>query len=205
MNRGFREDENELPYLVWETRDENHHSKSRNYGSSNREKAKTDDEKLDEILSGLYLSVSHWTLLKNKLTSFLNSKDCTGLTAVEQGFGQYTFVFTRENEYVRTTDEFVFDSNYEGIRRIFVDCYTYHNHDNLVNNPRFQDLIKKTGMEFIKCVGGYVTDYSMAADEFALKDEIDVRVCFKMGSKERIYRLDLNKMELSKDYSEINI
>lgn len=205
MDRRFREDENELPYLVWETREENNHSKSRNHGFYSKEKAKTDDEKLDEILSSIYISVSQWIILKNKLASFLNSKDCTGLTAVEQGFGQYSFVFTRENEYVRTTDEFVFDSNYEGIRRIFVDCYTNHNHDNLVNDSHFQDLIKKTGMEFIKCVGGYVTDYSMAADEFTLKDEIDVRVCFKVGSKERMYSLDLNKMELSKEYSEFNI
>ncbi len=202
----FREDENELPYLVWETRDEDSHSKSySNHDYSNKEKAKTNEEKLDEILSSIYISVSQWTILKNKLISFLNSKDCTDLTAVEDMFGGYTFVFTRENEYVRTTVEFFYDPNYAELRRIFVDCNTYHNHDNLVNNPSFQNLIKKTGMEFIKCAGGYVTDYSMAADEFTLKDEIDVGVYFKVGSKERRYELDLNKMELSKEYFEFNI
>lgn len=57
-------------------------------------------------------------------------------------------------------------------------------------------------MEFIECRGGYVTDYSMASDEFTFRDEIDVEVFFRVGSSKRPYQLDLNRMELSKDYFE---
>ena len=65
-------------------------------------------------------------------------------------------------------------------------------------------MIEKTGMEFSRCSGGYESEYSFASDKFSLKDEINVRVIFKVGSRERSYGLDLDRMELSKDYNEFN-
>jgi hypothetical protein len=55
-------------------------------------------------------------------------------------------------------------------------------------------------MEFDKCSGGYVTEYSGRDDEFTMKDEIDVRVIFSVGSEKRMYRLDLDSMELDEKY-----
>ncbi len=140
--------------------------------------------------------------LKNKIISFLNAKDCTGLT-VDGGMGEYILIFTRENKYVRTTDEFVLLTEAENSQRVFHDCYSSHNHDKLLNDSRFNAMIKKSGMEFIECAGGYVTDYSRVKDDFTLKDEIRVKVYFKVGSKEMMYILDLDRMELSDDYFEL--
>ena len=87
-------------------------------------------------------------------------------------------------------------------REITADCYTTHNYDRLLRNPRFNEVIRKTGMEFIECRGGYVTDFTFATDNFEMKDDLDLSVVFKAGSKKRVYDLDLKKMELSERYFE---
>lgn len=197
-DRHFMEDENELPYLVWESRDENdYHSSSRDYYSDNKE---TNEERLDRILKSIYISASRRKILKDKIISLLNAKDCTSLTVDMTGVGEYSFIFTRENEYVKTVDEFYYNVDFENNQRVFWDCYSCHDYDNLVKNLRFQNLVKRSGMEFVRCGGGYSTDYSMADDEFTFRDEIDLRVFFMAGSSERIYKLDLDRMELSEDY-----
>lgn len=50
--------------------------------------------------------------------------------------------------------------------------------------------------------GGYESEYLGREDEFVMIDEINVKASFKAGSKIRSYRLDLDRMELSKDYFE---
>ena len=195
--RRFREDENELPYLVWETRDD----ETRFEEDEEIEPEKTYEEKVDDILNAMDLSLMLQTLLKSKVMEFLNSKDCTGLS-VEGGFGGYTFNFTRENEYIKTIDEFEYYPRFANHRRTFKDCYSHHNYDNLISNPRFQEMIEKSGMEFIKCSGGYEVDYSMADDDFTMKDEAEIRVIFNAGNKKRSYKLDLDNMKLSEDYYE---
>ena len=92
-----------------------------------------------------------------------------------------------------------------GLKRIFKDSYTYHNYDRLLKDSSFQNLIKISGHEFIKCTGGYVTRYNGAKDEFTMEDELDLGVLFKVGSKERMYKLDLDRMKLSEEYSEFNL
>ena len=201
-DRHFMEDENELPYLLWETRDSNSSGSYRDYEAKSHTKGKTDEENINSFVNSLNISRKFRLNLKNKIMSFLNAKDCTGLT-VDGGMGEYILIFTRENEYVRTTDEFVLLTEAENSQRVFHDCYSSHNHDKLLNDSRFNAMIKKSGMEFIQCAGGYVTDYSMADDVFTLKDEIRVKVYFKVGSKERMYILDLDRMELSEDYFEL--
>lgn len=204
MRDGHRmEDENELPYLVQEKRDDDYHSRpSGHYDIS--ENNETDEETLFRILDPMDLSIIQHMKLYNKLIAFLNAKDCTSLN-VEGEFGEYIFKFTRENEYVKTTDEFLYYPIFGDLKRVFKDYYTSHNHDRLIANPRFQSLIRATGLEFIKCDGGYVTEYSIAHDEITMKDEIDIGVWFKAGSKKRNYKLDLDRMELSRDYFEYRI
>lgn len=170
----------------------------------NHNAPKGNEKKLNRILNSMNLDPYQKTCLKEKLLEFLNAKNCTGILA-DIGFDGGDFIFTRENEYVKTTDEFIYLSGSSNDRRIFHDCYSSHSHDGLVNNPRFQDLIERTGMEFIECKGGFVTDYSMADDVFTFKDETEVNVYFKVGSKKRCYRLDLDRMELSKNYNEYDI
>ena len=203
-DRHFMEDENELPYLVWETRDDDSGSESgKNDYRPEMGQPKSGEERLDALLKSLPISVFQRVRLKEKLISLLGAKDVTEFTVVEEGFGSCTFVFTRENEYVRAINEFEFYSDLGDLKRIFAECYSRHNYDNLIRSQRFQEMVKRSGMEFVRCSGGYETDYSMADDEFSFSDEINVRTIFKDGSSERPYRLDLDKMELSKHYYEI--
>ena len=190
MNRGFREDENELPYLLWEKRDKI--SSRSNISRS----PKSNSEKLDDILDSLYISDSQRSVLKDKLVSFLNAGDRVSLM-VEDGFDGCMFIFTRENEYVKTTDEFEYCTSFN-LKRVFSDCYSSHNYDKLLNNPRFKAMIEKTGFEFIRCSGGYVCEYSGRYDEFIMKNELDLRVIFKVGSTTTAYELDLDRMELGR-------
>lgn len=195
-DRHFMEDENELPFLVSEVRDSNP-------STVQHDDYRNSKETLDNIINRMNMGLSEKMSLKDKLISFLNAKDCVNLTVDEFGYGEYLFIFTRKNEYISTTDEFEFTQDFIPDKRLFRECYTTHDYDNLINNPRFQNLIKSTGFEFIKCKGGYVTDYSMADDEFTMKDKTDVGVYLKAGTETRLYELDLEKMELSKDYFEL--
>ena len=201
MDHRFREDENELPYLVNEKRDDGRPSGYR--GDYQNEMPKSREKKVFDILLEMDLTPLDHIALQKKVMSFLDARDCTGLN-VEIGFGSHVFVFTRENEYITTTDEFDYLPDLR-LKRIFKDSYTYHNYDRLLNDSRFQNLIKISGHEFIKCTGGYVTRYNGAKDEFTMEDELDLGVLFKVGSKERMYKLDLDRMKLSEEYSEFNI
>lgn len=69
MDHRFMEDENELPYLLSEKRDKF------SSGSDNL----SNDEKLNRILNSMNISTSERSVLKDKLISFLNAKDCKGL------------------------------------------------------------------------------------------------------------------------------
>ena len=122
-DRHFMEDENELPYLVWETRDDDSSGSYADYKAESYRKQKADEEKINDLVNSMNISRDFRVVLKNKIMSFLNSKDCTRLT-VDGGFGQYVFVFTRENEYVRTTDEFELLTDVENSSRVFHECYS---------------------------------------------------------------------------------
>lgn len=141
-------------------------------------------------------------ILKGKIESYLRARDCTGLL-LRESHGSYIFTFTRENEYVKTTDEFEYDLNYMNPTSVFRECYPNHDYTRIIENPEFQKLIKSVGLEFIGCRGGYKTEYTVCPDEFQLKDEIEIYVRFKLGSgKVRVYDLDLDRIKLSEDYKD---
>ena len=197
----FREDENELPYLVSQKRDHEKSSDDECYEEDEVSPNPTNAEKMDSILDSMGLFLAQKVILKNALVSLLDSRDCTRLDVNNEEYGYYTFVFTRENEYIKTTDTFEYSTEFE-FRRTFLDCYTSHNYDRLTANPRFRALLEKTEGEFLRCSGGYETDFSFADDEFSFRDEINVSVIFKVGSAQRSYDLDLERMELSDKYYE---
>lgn len=162
-----------------------------------------EDLNVDDILNHMYINNAQKQLLKLKVNEFLGSRDCNSLEVItHDNIYEYTFVFTRENEYVRTVDEFEYNAKYENFTRVFRECYQSHYHDKLEANPEFRKMIEKTGLEFLGCHGGYVTDYNTADDRFKMTGEISVTVSFRAGSKKRIYDLDLDRMELSRDYRE---
>jgi hypothetical protein len=185
MDHRFREDENELPYLV---------SRKRDKVRGSKRDTRTGSEKLDSIINGLYVSDLEKSLLRENLMELVSSKDFAGLR-VEDNFTGCSFIITRENDYVTTVHEFIFDHELFNGRRIFWDCYTTHSHDRLLSNQRFRQLINNTSFEFLDVVGGYECRYSFADDSFTLLDEINVRVSFRVDSAtERLYHLDLDSM-----------
>lgn len=152
---------------------------------------------LEDILNSIYLSAIQKQALKEKLKTILSARDCVRLEARE-GRGEYIFNVTRQNEYVRTVDEFFFDPREENMTRVFCECLSHHNHDNLLKSPEFKSLIKRTGLEFIECRGGYRTVYISILEGFEMLDEIDVLVYFKLSrNRERVYHLDMERMELT--------
>ena len=158
---------------------------------------------VDDIIDGMYINNAQKQLLKSRVTEYLASRDCNSLEVINHdNYRDYTFVFTRENEYIKTVDEFDYDAKYVNLTRVFRECYQSHYHDKLKSNPKFRKMIEKTGLEFLGCHGGYVTDYNTADDRFKMTGEISVTVSFRAGSKKRIYDLDLDRMELSRDYRE---
>lgn len=159
-----------------------------------------DGDELDDMLNSLFIDHERRMILKAKIESYLKARDCTGLL-LRESHGSYIFTFTRENEYIKTSDEFEYDPHYINPTRVFRECYPNHDHTRLIENPDFQKLIRSVGLEFIDCRGGYKTDYTVCPDEFQLKDEVEVSVRFKLGSgKVRAYDLDLDRMKLSDEY-----
>ena len=195
MDHRFREDENKLPYLVSSKRD-----KIRGSSIDTR----SNEEKFDDIIGKLYVSDLEKLLIKSALLKFLRAKDCTGLV-VEDDFTSASFTIIRENDYIQTRNEFLFSQNLFRVKRVFWDCYTSHNHDRLLSNPRFRQLVNDTPYEFEDVVGGYESQSNGREDVFELLDDINVRVTFRIDSKtKRMYGLDLDTMTFT-DHWDIDI
>ena len=158
-------------------------------------------EKMERIWKGQNFDPFDEPILKEKVKEFLSAKDCTDFRIEPRMLG-LAFIFTRENEYVRTVDEFIYDFDYQKHERIFTDCRSHHCHDGLVSNPRFTKMIDDTGLEFLECRGGYLVDVRFGPFDMVMLDEIEIYVHLKSGSSTRIYRLDLDRMELDDDYYE---
>ena len=185
-------------HLVWSYDDDDHRKHRR---ESEPERPKTDEEKVEDIIAGMFLPPYMALILKNKVMSYLNAKDCNALE-VRSMNGGYIFAFTRKNKYIKTTDEFDYDPEYDNQTRVFWDSYSSHNYDGLLEDEEFKRLVESMGFEFVGCYGGYVSEYDHRKDELKMLDEIDVRVKFKVGEKYRVYHLDLERMKLDEDYNE---
>jgi hypothetical protein len=154
------------------------------------------EDGLDDILNSMFISEIQRDLLKIKLQSMLKAKDVTGLL-MREGRGEYIFEFTRENQYVKTLDRFFYSPKDQNVMRVFCDSESTHYHDGLLKDQRFKRMVEKTGLELIGCRGGHKVEYEFYPGRFDLADEIDIIVYFRISEhKERLYHLDLDKMEL---------
>lgn len=162
------------------------------------------EDKIDTYFQSNYFDPSIKFLLWDKLKEYAGAKDCVDFEVDESNIHYIIFRFTRQNEYIKTVIDFYYDHDYCIHKRILNDCRIYHYHDGLLADSRFKRLIKSTGRQFIRCSGGYELDVILAPYDIRLLDEIDVSVHFKVGSDQWIYRLNLERMELSKDYIELD-
>ena len=110
------EDEHEWPYLVREVKDEIPKRENKRLKDE-----RSNEEKVSDIIKSIDISPEFQRILKDKVMSLLNAKDCTALNVLDHEFGSYSFVFTRENMYVKTTDEFEFRTELENPRRVFME------------------------------------------------------------------------------------
>ena len=178
MDHRFREDENELPYLV---------GSKRGKVKGSHVDTRTSEDKVKDIVQRLHVSDLEKLLLKSTLLRFLSARDCMGLVA-EESFTSCGFTIIRENKYIQTHHEFLFDHDLFRVKRVFWDCYTTHSHDKLLSNPGFRRLIDSTPYEFLGVSGGYEVKLSFANDTFNLLDDFNVMVSFKVDSKtKRLY------------------
>lgn len=134
----------------------------------------------------------------------MKSNDCR-LVRVERGIHWDTnFIFEKENKYFKTIYTCEYNPFYDGALT-FEEFGVTHNHDRLLSDESFKELIKdtekKTGFTFKECVGGYGYQLDDNGYDFVFNDEIRLRVCFDMDDdKIAAYYIDLDEMKLSDEY-----
>jgi hypothetical protein len=137
--------------------------------------------------------------------SLIESNDCR-LEEISEEFCSLIFIFKKEHKYFYTKYECIFDPVYFRKDRVFYDCIITNNYDKLLRLNSFKKLIKdtenKTGFTFLNCGGGYTdVDFEIASENFMFNNKYRVFARFKIDeNKIAVYDIDLDKMELSKEY-----
>ncbi len=133
----------------------------------------------------------------------MKSNDCR-LVKIENRLSSHQFIFEKEHKYFKTIYNCNFIPNESS--GIFKDCKITHDYDKLFKNKTFWKLIKntetKTGFRFKNCAGGYGSQTDNNGNDFIFNDNVCVYVGFNMDNNQiAVYDLDLDNMQLSKDYS----
>ena len=175
------------------------------YGEVSETYFEASEETLEYIADHVCATSPQKLQLKAKIRQYMKARDFNGFyIRKESGFEVYYFHFIQENEYVKSTHVMIFiqDPNYYSPYHAFHDFYSLHSHDGLLRNPRFKRLIESVGHEFDGCQGGYETHLANSFSDITLTGEIKVKVYFNVGRNRRVYKLNLDEMELSSDYDE---
>lgn len=179
------------------------------YGETSQTFHDSDEATLEYIAEGVCETHPQKMQLKAKLREYVAAEDFNGFyIKKDYGFDVYYFNFIQENEFVRTTHKMTYfpDEYHISPERAFYETYSEHNHDKLLANPRFKDLIKGVGLEFTGCGGGYMLYLKHTYLDVELTGEIEIDVYFKVNNKKkRQYELDLESMQLSDEYDEYDI
>lgn len=123
------------------------------------------------------------------------------LVEINRGiYGNFDFIFEKENKYLKTTYACEYlENRFKG--RVFDEFSTTHNHDKLLEDNAFQKLIHdvedKTDFRFKECRGGYGYDLDEDHYNFIFTDKIRISVDFEMpDGRIASYGLDLDNMSL---------
>ena len=153
-DRHFREDENELPYLLYEKRDE--------YKRSGKPVPLRLDFKdihfreFPSYLRRLNLALDHKNYIIDSVE--VEPQDC--IFSIRQDDDEVILTFEVRNEYVATRLSFQYDLN--GRRFEYLGGTTYH--DGLEAMEWFKSVVRKTekenGFKFIFCYNGHSFDRS---------------------------------------------
>ena len=203
-------------HLIWDYDDEEDDYENRrtskphflDYGKVSETYYRPDDETLERIAGSVCLTSSQKMELKAKIRQYMKAADYQGFyIRKEYGFEVYYFNFIQENEYVKTTHvmTFIQDPDYSSPYKIFYESHSEHNHEKLLENPRFKRMIESTCLEFSGCGGGYRPYLKEIYTDVTLTGKIDIQVYFNVNDKRRQYQLDLDNMRLSSEYNEYEI
>lgn len=153
-DRHFREDENELPYLLYEKRDEYKRS-----GKPVPPRLDFKDIPFREFPSyvrRLNLALDHKNYIIDSVE--VEPQDC--IFSIRQEDDEVILTFEVRNEYVATRLSFQYDLN--GRRFEYLGGTTYH--DGLEAMEWFKSVVRKTekenGFKFIFCYNGHSFDRS---------------------------------------------
>lgn len=160
------------------------------------------EQYIRQTLEHMFVDDESISRLVSRTLHLIHTKDCR-FVEIRDNRG-IEFLFIKENEYFYTRYLCQFIKGYYQ-SRIFDDCVVDHNYDNLLSNPSFKRLVKRTedetGFKFDGCSGGYDIEFDYSQDLFTFTDDYRLKVRFDMGDgRVAIYDIDLDTMQLSDEY-----
>lgn len=190
MERRFREDENELPYLVWES------DEPKGIGD-NSYLFKKDFENIDfrefsSYVRRLMISDDH----KDSIIASVevNARNCK--FSIHQNGDDIRFSFTVANEYVKTEIDVRYNPDLAGMERY--GGYTYH--DGLESKQWFKEAVREieneTGRRYEFCFNGH--DFTCRGGRLVINDSYETMVMFEKDgdSDHYAYKVDFALKEL---------
>lgn len=163
------------------------------------QKTLTQDELVDLVCRRVLVDKFKEEELNLALKQLLTAEGAY-LSDVRFDIGRTDFTITRQNQYFRTDDTFIYIHDFIP-SRVFDDWYTEHSYDGLEKNLQIQNAINKIGREFLGFTGGYESTFLLYENKFKLLDKINVKAKFSYGDEDIIlYKVDFSDMTLSDDY-----
>lgn len=194
-DRHFMEDENELPYLVWETRDNQ---------QQNNTRMQSIDISFNDIPFNEFSSyVKRLSLTYKEKIKIINSveiKPENCIFSIYQSYDELSFTFTVKNEYVKTEINFIYDP--DSCQLEYTGGMTYH-HD-LESMQWFKDAVKQIekekGYKFEFCFGGH--DFSWREGKVLINGDFKSKVLFEKDEygDHFAYKIDFTNKKLELDH-----
>lgn len=192
MSRRFREDENELPYLVWETRDEKPRNRTERFHLAEINIENKPINEFSSVVDGL--------LFSNQKINLLNSievkpKNCT--FSIKRNDDDFIITFYIKNDYLTSEIIVHYDLNSCQIQR----PNYFASYDGLKSMQWFKNAVKQIeqekGYKFDFCTEGYDALYK--SGKLLINDDFDVIVMFDddESNDQYGYKVDFENKKLN--------
>ena len=194
-DRHFMEDENELPFLVWETRDDNRRNQNREPVPLKLDFEDIPFNEFPSYVKRLILGQDH----KNNIIDSIDvePKNCT--CSIHQNDSRIDISLILKNEYVTSR----FDGFYDVDNSEITFNSPYTNYGSLESLQWFKNEIRRIeneiGLKFDYESGGY--HYQWADEKLKITDEFQILVYFSDDdrySDSHSYKVDFENKKLDK-------
>jgi len=193
VNRGFREDENELPYLLWQKRDKIKAGNPKPFNINIQNRPFRDFE---STVRGLIIPDDDRANIIRSVD--VRPKNCR-FSVSTNSEDNLVFTFDVENRYVRTSIRSVYEDH-----ELYVSSY-YNNHDRLESADWFKREVsrisRQIGQDYYSCASGY--GYKCSDGSLTINDDCCILVYFGDDSCDILgeypgYKIDFKKRKLVK-------